>query len=277
MSHNRLETAGKAANKRAAATPGDIVAPCPATCADRWRDVDAEAAQAVKSDDPLERNKKISTAYAGMNLRRPDLQWIGLAAVVSRQAGCAMQYADEKGNNWNPLVSTPAKVAKQALAETNKLIFSDIYPAMRFYERFGGTALDACKDERPSGEPVPTQLLQATRAIDAGDTQGASDQIAIYEQKTIVQTRIYNRATYRETFESNERWAKQSIGRYFGARPAEIPLSSTCTKGNEVPFSGSIGNADDRVGYYQALTKAFNDKPAGWREETMSSIIANGQ
>ena len=212
-----------------------------------------------------------------MNLRRPDMQWIGLAAIVSRQAGCALNYAQTQSESWNPAVSIPASTAKQALAETNSLIFTDIYPVMRFYERYGAKKLEQCKGERPGGQGVPPQLSEAIALQEAGDAKGASDKIANYEQRDIVQTRIYNNQSYRRAFAANEAASQWAVGRYFGAKPAEIPLSSDCRGGGEVPMTGSISQAGDRVKYYEALMKRFNQNDPQWRSTVMTDILRQGQ
>ena len=254
-----------------------ITAPCPPSCAEKWRDVEAETAQAVQSADPLVRNRKISAAYASMNIRRPDMQWIGLASIVSRQAGCAMEYADDKAQSWNPLVSDPASVAKQALAETNKLIYQDMYPVMRFFEKHGAAELESCQSARPSGKAIDPQLMGAAKAIARGDVRTASDAIANYEQTDIVQTQIYSNKAYKETFHSNEYWSGKAVGRFFGARKAEIPLSSDCATGSEVPFAGSISNTADRIAYYEKLMNQFQKNGAAWRYETLSEIVRQGR
>ena len=86
MADSRLQSAGKAATTRPKMAVNSNCLPC-ARCADAWNGVMAETSSVIKASSPEERNKKISAAYAEMNLRRPDLQWIGLAAIVSRQAG----------------------------------------------------------------------------------------------------------------------------------------------------------------------------------------------
>lgn len=254
-----------------------LVVTCPANCAQAWQEVDEETRQIAASSNPNERNRKISAAYAAMNLRRPDMEWIGLAAIVSRQAGCAMDHADQAMKSPIPLVSGPATVAKDALGQTNKLTFTDIYPVMRFYEKHGSDSLERCKDERPSGQPLPPALLKATKAIDAGDLKTASDLIANFEQKDIVQSRIYNQKRFKEVFEQNEFWADTMLGRYFGAKPAEIAMSSRCNGGGEIPLKGSIGNADDRVSCYETLMRHFRDKGEAWRNQTMTDIVQQGR
>ena len=62
MAGSRLEAAGRAADKLPAMATNCITAPCPPSCAEKWRDVEAETAQAVQSADPLVRNRKISAA-----------------------------------------------------------------------------------------------------------------------------------------------------------------------------------------------------------------------
>ncbi len=277
MADSRLDQAGKAAQAHPQAPVRSLVVTCPANCEQAWKDVEDETRRIAASSNPNERNRKISAAYAAMSLRRPDMEWIGLAAIVSRQAGCAMDHADQAMKSPIPLVSGPAGVAKDALGQTNRLIFTDIYPVMRFYEKHGADSLERCKDQRPGGQPVPPALIKAAKAIDAGDLKTASDLIANYEQKDIVQSRIYNQERFKEVFAQNEFWADTMLGRFFGAKPAEIAMSSRCNSGGTVPLKGSIGNANDRVSYYETLMRHFRDKGEAWRRQTMTDIVQQGQ
>lgn len=277
MAAPRLQTAGEAANTRPNQKADSPCLDCSGSCAEAWASVDREVRVATAPLTAEVRNRNISAAYAEMNLRRPDMQWIGLAAVVSRQAGCAMEDADR--SMANPVSIGPAMIAKSALAETNLLIFTDIYPVMRFYERFGIDALKRCRAARQPPGDVPKELMravedqEAARKGDARKMKDAADEIARYEQIEIVQARIYNKPAYKAVFTLNEKVAPYSIGRWFGARPAEVALSSRCADTPPVPLKGSISSADDRVGYYMSLRDQFERNGDEWRRTTMDAIV----
>ena len=259
-----------------AATPG------PVRCGDAWSAINAET-QAVLARggdaDPLTRNRHISAAYARLYQREPSLTWGGLAAVVSRQAGCAMAEAKEVADSrWGWAGGDDAAVAYRALADTNELIFEDVYPPMRFYEQHGMAGIDRCGDARPGG-PVPRSLKDAMRQIDTGTPAGiraGADRIARYEQIDIVQDQIYSDPEVVETFSDNQWWAKRPLGRMLGARKPEMPLSAECG-GDTVPFRGDITVADDRVAYYGRLMDTFVRRGPDWQRRTMTQIARLGR
>ena len=187
----------------APAAPAAPASPGAVRCSDAWAAVDAEtrAVLARGGDaDPATRNRHISAAYAQLYRRESSLTWGGLAAIVSRQAGCAMQDAKEMAESWRPGFAGPddAEVAYRALADTNELIFEDVYPPMRFYERHG-------MSEDRSGAPARGPAARACRAdyqtepyerLSRGTPEGirsGADQVARYEQIDIVQAQIYRR------------------------------------------------------------------------------------
>ncbi len=94
----------------AQAAPAAPAVPGPLRCGDAWAAIDAEveAVLAHGGDaDPITRNRHISAAYAQLYRREPSLTWGGLAAIVSRQAGCAMDDAKEMADSWRPGPTTP--------------------------------------------------------------------------------------------------------------------------------------------------------------------------
>ena len=251
----------------------------PPECAAMWGEIDKEVKATTSSNDPFERNRKISAAYAGMYERRPDYQWIGLASVVSRQAGCAMVEAKGASSSILPMKSGPAATAFDALQKTNKSIYEDIYPGMRFAEKYGLAKLKQC-NTGPDGKPkVAPKVMDALEDIEKGTPEslrGAADKIANYEQRDIVQDRIYANSAYKEAFAKNEYWADTWLGRQMGAKRPELPLSPDCG-GTAVPFQGSILNAEDRVKYYGKLMDTFRGKDPAWTKGAMDAIIKQGQ
>jgi hypothetical protein len=260
------------------------------SCAAAWARVNDDVQRVLMKGgdaDPLERNRHISKAYAEMYQRQPQLRWIGLASIVSRQAGCAMEKAKDKSGSWIPWVSDPAGTAFNALADTNKTIFSDIYPAMRFYELYGMAGVERCG--KANGNRIPSEILKALWLLDKGrklladdpdNGRGkaylryAADKIAEYEQAGIVEEQIYTNEEYKEAFEDNEWWAKRRLGRWFGATRPQLPLSSRCDGDTPVPFNGSIINKDDRVSYYHRLMLKFENETEEWRQAVLNDIIS---
>jgi len=123
---------------------------------------------------------------------------------------------------------------------------------------------------------VSSQLVRAFEEVDSGTPQGirrGSNMIADYEQRSVIQNRIYANERYREAFEANEWWSKRRLGRWMGARPAELPLSPTCGAGPNVPFRGSITDPDARVNYYHELMNRYERRPELWRQGVGRDII----
>jgi Protein of unknown function (DUF2515) len=245
---------------------------CPLpSCEELWRSIDEEVRPILNMSDPMDRNRQISAAYASMHQRKADYEWIGLAAIVSCQAGCAMQEAKEESEDW--IGGEDAQAAYEGLAEANKQIFVDIYPVMRFAELHGGMRLRECS--QAGGQSVPEQLLKAVERIEEGTPEGrqwGANLIADYEQRTVVQEKVYSNERYKEAFKDNEYWSDWWIGRQFGAKKPALPLSSECGKDEPIPLDGSILNADDRVKYYEKLMNEFRRKDQSWKRETMDKI-----
>jgi hypothetical protein len=86
--------------------PGQVVQPCTAApqtdataCKALLEKLQKEAADlADDGGDPIANgskvNQRITSSYAAMYQRRPDVYWTGAATFVSKQMGCNMRYAD---------------------------------------------------------------------------------------------------------------------------------------------------------------------------------------
>jgi Protein of unknown function (DUF2515) len=272
-----LKAKGKQAEPAPAKLDPNPVQACPPpSCEDLWQAIDKEVKPILEIKDPIKRNSKISAAYAGLYQRKPEYEWIGLAAIVSRQAGCAMHEAKAKveSNDW--FGKDDAKAAFEGLGEANKLIFSNIYPVIRFAELNGGKRLKECKES--GGRHVPEQLIEAVDQIEKGTPEGrkaGADLIAEVEQRTVVQDQVYSNKRFKDAFKANERWSTGVlgvIGRSQGAKPPGLPLSSECGKDPPIMLEGSILNADDRVKFYKKLMNEFASKDVKWKTETMENI-----
>jgi hypothetical protein len=242
--------------------------------------------------NPLERNRHISAAYAELYQDKPELLWSGLAAITSAQAGCAMQQAapiarmegvGERANVpvtpsapetagtglgvavWDRAGREAATVAR-GTADTNELIFEDIYPAMHAYRAHGVGAVTGPPETpggcggpaTPGGPPRVPRPLQLAFARVERQPRTAADLMAEYAQ-TMVQSRLYDRrpeltAAMRDV----QRYAGMPVvgwlgGALFGLRKPEIPVSAACSGDAPVPLDGDITVVQDRVDYYAKL------------------------
>jgi hypothetical protein len=274
-----------------------------------WKRVNDEtnAILGPPNSDPEERNRRISAAYARMFEEKPSYRWIGLAAIVSRQAGCAMRDAgntireaesalarDEQVliNGWagegaggigldmaiRSRQLSSAQTAREALGVANREIFSDIYPMVRAVQLYGYDAVEKCQRTADGTQRVPTKLLPALRGLESPDPavqRAAADQLAAYEQRDVIQSRVYAVERYKDVLEDNEffsSWKALWIGRLYGARPAQLSLSSQCG-GEAIPFDGSIVDSNARIQYYRKLMDLFQTQSPQWQHRTMQNII----
>lgn len=246
-------------------------------CKKAWDEIEKETDVITSNGgdtDPIERNRHISAAYAKLYQKNPRLKWAGLASIVSRQAGCAMK--DAGGRRSQLVGGGDAKVAYEALAKANKTIFEDIYPAMSFYDRYGLRGMEKCGDT--PGHQVPDELKEAIKKIDEGKVRAGADMIANYEQKNVVQKKVYADPKVKKTFERNQDAANSWYSypaSWFGARKPEIALSAECGQGTPVPFVGDINDPADRVKYYNSLMKEFDklSETTGWNAKTQQEIV----
>ena len=284
------------------------------SCREAWAAIDAETAAVLAHGgdaDPVERNRHITAAYARyyqrMQGRGVDNEWGGLAAIVSRQGGCSMIYAeqmvslgetaDEMGDEvsrWNPYGwgseivgfqnQEVGRIVKDALADTNRYIFEDIYPVLRMHEEHGMEGIERCGPVRPGPSgPVDAKMKDAFRLIDQGGTTNisiAGDIMARYEQKTIVQDKILSDLETRAAFQANQIAAETPFGRGLGARKPELALTAECppySAGTEaIPFRGSFTQTRNRVRYYQDLARAFGRMPAADKARTLGTLARRG-
>ncbi len=304
------------ASARLASVPdvARAVRPLPGgTCGGGWGAVNVERDRVLAAggpaDDAIGRNGAISAVYARYYERNPSNQWAGLAAIVSRQAGCAMAHARETMEPVNhdyyyrqlpamrrdvpafpPPAPTPDPVALGAmtaydgLATTNRVIFADLYPVLRFEEEYGADALGRCGPGRPGSavDPVVTTAVRRLRDPDPRVRELGGGALADYEQRRVVQRRVVQRQVLRDpatraVFDANQRLAGTAAGRLLGARPPEVALTAGCDDGRPtVPFEGRFVDRDARVAYYRArLVPAFRELGAD-RVRAVIGAIAGG-
>ena len=185
--------------------PDATVQSCSSTstdCKTLWAKSEKAAQDVIDKDkgDPnyeLLRNKRISAAYADMYESNKNLKWSGVAAFASEQVGCGMKDAKEmadigeSGLQASSFFREPGdsgaiaaaafqasggRTTYNALAKGNALVFSEIYPAMKFYKENGLARLKQCANERQP--PLPQDLVKAFEDIDKGDVCSVSARMA---------------------------------------------------------------------------------------------------
>lgn len=232
---------------------GDAVAGCDCSCERGWAAIQDEVNQALRSDDPVERNRKITAAYDQLARDEPRNIWVRLASYVSVQGGCAMKRTQALDAQTIGRVVVNPSDAMDALQDANRTIFSSIYPAARFAQKCGADALKRCV---ASGQvKVPQELLDALTELENGNLRRASDMIAEYEQMTVVQA-AYER--HADTFSDLMRAEALMPG-----DQTSIPIAKYCTRENLVPIDGlDIRDPADRVKYYNRLIERMLQQKA---------------
>ena len=310
-----MKAAAAALIPAAALAGGSAVSatPAPFPCKGKWAEEVAHTNAIANMQDPLERNRKISAEYAKIYQQDPNVQWAGLGAIVSRQAGCGMQAADRVDADANKKLSEEmqgnpefqgdvmqegrglgAETGKTGLADANQLIYRTISPAMAFSAKYGAKQMQAClhsgqvvtKDtladksipnDKIDNTAVHPQVADAVDSLAAGKNDKAAGQIARFEQGTVVQDRIYNQWKYWAVFKADQKASQYQTGRDMGALAPEIPLSADCTSEGKVLFDGSITSSNDRIGYYVKLSDQLKAAGTNQQQSTMQQIIAQGK
>ena len=153
-------------------------------CKGNWSSAVSQVNKTDDIADPLQRNKQITADYANLYKQTPDLQWAGLASVVSRNAGCGMVKAkgvadqsdkalkqeyeapiiDPMGGPpadlYNSGRGVSAHIAYDALGNTNQTIYRTVGPTMTFVSQHGAKQLKACTASKaiPTGDPLAAKV-----------------------------------------------------------------------------------------------------------------------
>jgi hypothetical protein len=220
--------------------------------------IEKETQRTTASNDPIARNKAITSAYSDL-AQGGSNPWIGLASIVSAQAGCAIGRVATARSYMPPGKdalddATGMSFSKNmmgALGDTNKGIFQGIYPYEAFRKKYGYDRMKKCY--AATGRKIPPGVENAYDKLQRGDARRGADALANYEQRVVVQP-IYEK--YTGTFQ--EMRAVNAVQRPFsGSNLYDIPVSSSCSDPNTVPFQGSIANPNDRVNYYGDLMDRY--------------------
>jgi hypothetical protein len=261
-----------------ATKPSEVVAPCPVKpidCADAWKGAEQEADDILnKSDDPVKRNKEINAAYARMYLQNPKLEWLGAAAFASKQVGCGIKdaqfykdLAEADRNPWNPNGPNPivqiqggyAEPVYNALANGNKAVFKDIYPAHVFYNRYGLDKMQQCADTRKP--PLDKKVLAGFADIDAGHSDTGAIKILQHEQMDILQARdVFGNQEVSDIMKTNQSASEHWYGRAFGAQATSVSFTSECAGEPSVTFQGTNpADPNERWPYAQDVVHKFDE------------------
>lgn len=271
VSANDLKRAEAGAEKGVA--PGNVSETCQACiaadCKKKIEEIEKEKNRIASIDDPIERNKAITNAYGKLAAEDPQNRWIKLASVVSAQGGCAMKLTrsldpdvrtgiDPNYDFMNPTGLDPWYNMYHALGDANKAIFSDIYPLAAYRARHGYEDMKRCY--AATGKTIPPKITAAFNKLEEGDLKEASDRIADFEQRDVVQP-VYEE--YSGTF-GLMKFGSVVQKPFTGTNLYDIPVSTTCGDPNVVRFRGSISNPNDRVNYYNSLMERLSAQQ-GWK------------
>ena len=248
-----------------------------------WATFQVEAEKLIRVDgnlegNELERNKRISAAYAKLWLSDHRFQWAGLAAFASKQVGCGLLHsaaAITKNRSERELAQLSiaaafpgAEVATGVQAGTevgatymhkqlgfgNLHLFLDIYPLHRFYMERGWQEFKDCLPRRQNnryavywnvdkatlrfGTPF-NEILRGFARIEAGDVSESVKSLAQHEQVNILQKIMYNDGYMQKLLAMNQYAVVTGIPTG-DAQKIELTLSAQC-KAKErfsLPFSG---------------------------------------
>lgn len=271
VSADALKRAEAGAEK--GAVPGNVSENCEtciaADCKKKIEKIEKEKNQIAAIEDPIERNKAITAAYGKLAAEDPQNRWIKLASVVSAQGGCAMKLTrsldpdvhagiDPKHDFMNATGLDPFHNMYHALGDANNAIFSSIYPLTAYRARHGYEDMKKCY--AATGKEIPPKIMAAFDKLEEGDMARASDRIADFEQRDVVQP-IYEK--YSGTFALME-FGSGIQKPLTGTNLYDIPVSTTCGDPDVVPFKGSISNPSHRVDYYKSLMERLSSQQ-GWR------------
>ncbi len=230
--------------------------------------------------DPSLVNQKITKAYSDMYGRSEgSLHWVGAAAIVSKQMGCNMRFADTLSDRmWGVEKAAAksfdkvdpdelAKSTKTVLMAGNKAIFKDIYPQYRLFEEapeciqklaeageIDQKMADGFSDyEKAAAESDPAKAAELRKS--------AMMKHADYEQNVVLQGQVFDNAelatdvgNFDKAQELNRR--RGAKGLYSDLRsfsqPEQVSFSSGCTAQGKFYFETPDGTFSDQSDRWDA-------------------------
>ena|ERR1700687_5723397 len=263
-------------------------------CAAAWKECEAQADAIInKSNDPIQRNKYISAAYAKLYMQNPKLEWLGAGAFASKQVGCglraakdAIDMAEADRGPWNmdrpnPIVQIQggyAKTVYDALAKGNKNLFKDIYPSNLFYQKYGGDKLKQCANARQP--PVDDLVVRGFSDIDAGHPDAGALKIAQHEQLHVLQSPdVFGNPNVVSVMKLNQSMSQHWYGRALGAQPTSVSFTANCTGDPSVTFQGTNpADPNERWPYAQKVVGTFDSlKNTPQITQGLQGIVQQGQ
>ncbi len=207
-----------------------------------WRRVDYTPEERLSTTDMLKRNLRITTAYAELYLRHPDVyKWAGMAALTSATVGKAMYMmlvARYSGLGMLAgLIGRDAETIFEQLVYGNWLVFDDIYWQHLAYEQGGMPALEGIH----AALPLPGDVIEGWRQIEAGRSENSAElvwqgntMLLKYEQEQVLQPGVYE--ALKPLWSVVAGWVPSPI-------PGHIEMFGDYRR------AGNIGNFEDRWGW----------------------------
>jgi hypothetical protein len=278
-------------------------------CEQLWAALDEEVRRIEQIQDPIERNRQISAAYAKVYQQDERLLWSGVAAFVSKQVGCGMRDARAMlesagrrkeiyeqamemqmrypagepgaaggiglGQAIASLQHGSAETLYGGLVNGNLAVFKEIYPVLRFYSQHGLARLLECAQ---CHDPIiPDELISALEQVEAGDLSCGAEEMLRYEQSKTLQKVVYNDKAVANALRWNRLGERVWIGRLFGAQPIQVNFVADCEGGESVDFDGrDLSNFDERWPYAQRVKEKFDElvgRDRATLEQELNEII----
>jgi hypothetical protein len=216
-----------------------------------WLAVKDVAAAVAAENNVLRRNRGITAAYALTFLMDESLKWPGVAAFASRQVGHTMRQA-------------ALRPGRRYLAEGNRAVFMNIYPALRFYLQYscqmGATVIKLLTDTREVEDAIINALREMSPPAPAPGAPAAADpwlaawMILKHEQENTLQRAIFDRKEFR--------WLVW-LGRVPPLSviwPVEVCFGNSCrssSAGFTVRMLGRLEEVDNRLTFARSVLDRF--------------------
>ena len=248
---------------------GDPVVRCnpPVDCAELWDPIITKVDAISNIEDPIERNEKISAAYAQLYLENKELKWAGLAAFVSKQVGCVLRRPSVRltqtyGEILDFFGDEPVRDSIQdILGEGNKAVFKSAYPALSFYATnkkiVPPDQIRECLNNTPPNHSIHDEVIFAVGLFQSGDFFQATEKLIMHEQHGPVEEKVFTEEPIRRLSRMN-RQSFHMLADY------GIHFSSYCKtlSAHEIKFGSNyrpIENPKRRFAFGISLLEAFID------------------